>query len=209
MKKFKTEQENFWAGKFGDKYIGRNNAAGIIAGNLNLFSNVFENTGEIKNVIEFGSNIGQNLVPIKKLLPHAMISAVEINKKACIQLRKSMKDIEIINKSILEYNGKKKYDFVFTKGVLIHLNPNILNEVYSTLYNSCSKYIFLAEYYNPEPVTINYRGNDEKLFKRDFAGEMLKKFKDLSLVKYGFKYHLDNNFPQDDINWFLLGKEKK
>jgi len=44
------------------------------------------------------------------------------------------------------------------------------------------------------------------LFKRDFAGEMLDRFKDLELLDYGFVYHRDNNFPQDDLNWFLLRK---
>lgn len=31
MKKFKTEQEEFWAGEFGNNYIGRNDNAKIIA----------------------------------------------------------------------------------------------------------------------------------------------------------------------------------
>jgi hypothetical protein len=28
----------------------------------------------------------------------------------------------------------------------------------------------------------------------------------LTLVDYGFAYHRDRAFPQDDINWFLLEK---
>lgn len=45
------------------------------------------------------------------------------------------------------------------------------------------------------------------LFKRDFAGEMLEKYQDLQLVDYGFVYHGDANFPQDDLTWFLLEKQ--
>ena len=30
--------------------------------------------------------------------------------------------------------------------------------------------------------------------------------KDLRLVDYGFSYHRDRAFPQDDITWFLLEK---
>ncbi len=55
-------------------------------------------------------------------------------------------------------------------------------------------------------VPLDYRGLSNKLFKRDFAGEMLDKYPDLQLVDYGFVYHNDNSFPQDDINWFLLKK---
>jgi spore coat polysaccharide biosynthesis protein SpsF len=28
------------------------------------------------------------------------------------------------------------------------------------------------------------------------------------LVDYGFAYHRDPNFPQDDITWFLLEKRR-
>ena len=64
----------------------------------------------------------------------------------------------------------------------------------------------MAEYYNPSPVTIEYRGEKDKLFKRDFAGEMLDKYQDLKLIKYGFIYKRDTTFPQDDITWFLMEK---
>ena len=32
--------------------------------------------------------------------------------------------------------------------------------------------VLMAEYYNPVPVSVSYRGNEERLFKRDFAGEL-------------------------------------
>ena len=54
-------------------------------------------------------------------------------------------------------------------------------------------------------MTVEYRGYSEKLFKRDFAGEMIDKFPSLEIVNYGFSYHRAN-FPQDDITWFLLEK---
>ena len=65
----------------------------------------------------------------------------------------------------------------------------------------------MAEYYSPAPVEVSYRGYSNKLFKRDFAGEMLKNYTDLELIDYGFLYHGDPAFPQDDINWFLLKKK--
>lgn len=33
-------------------------------------------------------------------------------------------------------------------------------------------------------------------------------FPDCKLEDYGFVYHRDNNFPLDDITWFLMKKEQ-
>ena len=62
------------------------------------------------------------------------------------------------------------------------------------------------EYYNPTPVEISYRGHSGKLFKRDFAGEMLDRFLDLQLLDYGFCYSRDYNFLYGNATWFLLEK---
>ena len=67
---------------------------------------------------------------------------------------------------------------------------------------------FWAEYYNPSPISIEYRGHSNKLFKRDFCDEMLDLYQDLKLKDYGFIYQRDKMFPQDDITWFLLEKNK-
>jgi spore coat polysaccharide biosynthesis protein SpsF len=107
--------------------------------------------------------------------------------------------------SIDKYETLNTYDLVFTKGVLIHINPNQLESVYEKMYNLSNKYILIAEYYNPMPAEVIYRGMEGKLFKRDFAGEMIDKYK-LKLVDFGFSYHR-GEFPQDDLNWFLLSKE--
>ena len=90
------------------------------------------------------------------------------------------------------------------KGVLIHINPQMLPRVYDLLYRVGKRYVCLIEYYNPTPVEVSYRGHSGRLFKRDFAGEMLERFEDLKLLDYGFVYHRDPNFPLDDVTWFLL-----
>ncbi len=64
----------------------------------------------------------------------------------------------------------------------------------------------MIEYYNPSPVAITYRGHDDRLFKRDFCGDLLDKYKDLYLVDYGFCYRRDPVFQQDDMTWFLMRK---
>ncbi|EKD71452.1 MAG: hypothetical protein ACD_46C00181G0017 [uncultured bacterium] len=202
---FRNEQEAFWAGEFGKEYVDRNKNQILLSSNIELFSKIFRRTHDIKSVIEFGANVGLNLQALKLLLPYLELTAVEINEHAVNELKKNLW-VEVHHQSIVEFKPKKKFDLTFVKGVLIHINPNDLQTVYDLLYQTSTKYIAIAEYYNPSPVTIEYRGHKNKLFKRDFCGEMLDKFKDLKLVDYGFCYHRDTCFPQDDITWFLLEK---
>ena len=202
----KTEQELFWEGQFGNDYLKRANTNDLLLSNISLFSQIFKKTISVNSVLEFGSNIGLNLKAINILKPNIELSAVEINQNAVNKLKSEIKVINVYNTSIFDFTIKKKIDFVFTKAVLIHLNPDKLDQAYDIIYNSSKKYICIAEYYNPTPVEVDYRNNKKRLFKRDFAGDMINRFPDLQLVDYGFVYHKDNNFKQDDITWFLLKK---
>lgn len=206
MKKYKTDQEEFWAGQFGDEYVGRNQGRQIIAGNTALFSRIMSRTTGLKSTIEFGANIGMNLVAIRQLYPEMELSAIEINASAVERLTQ-LGDVKVYAQSILDFKCDYQRDLVLIKGVLIHINPDVLPQVYDLLYRTSKRYICLVEYYNPSPVEVPYRGHTGKLFKRDFAGELLSKYPDLALVDYGFVYHRDVNFPQDDLTWFLLEKK--
>lgn len=209
MTRLKTEQEEFWASNFGNEYIERNQSGQLLASNLQFFSTVLRSVGSVHSCLEFGANIGMNLQALGLLFPESEFSAVEINKTASQGLKRRLPKTKVFNGSIQDFEvTPSSHDLVFTKGVLIHINPDALPDVYEKMYRSSKRYVLVAEYYNPSPVAIRYRGHDNKLFKRDFAGEMLDRFKDLKLLDYGFAYHRDLTFPQDDISWFLLEKIK-
>lgn len=200
----KTEQELFWGGKFGNDYVDRNRNG--LQCKIALFASILRNvTDKVSSALELGANIGTNLKALKVLQPDIICTAVEINEKAAKECER-LPDVTVINKSIFDFATDEKYDLTFTCGVLIHINPDKLNLVYDILYKNSRKYILIAEYYNPSPVEVLYRGNKGKLFKRDFAGEFMNRFKNVRLVDYGFVYHKDINFPLDDITWFLIEK---
>jgi len=207
MANYKTEQEEFWAGTFGTEYILRNQGDDLLASNLNFFSKTLSQARGIENCIEFGANIGMNLRSLKLLYPRLEMHAIEINKEAVKELTSVIPEELIYNQSLLDFDADRVWDLVLIKGVLIHINPHVLSQVYEKLYHACDRYLLVAEYYNPIPVAIPYRGHTDRLFKRDFAGEIMAQYPTLELIDYGFIYRSDPNFPQDDITWFLMEKK--
>lgn len=203
---YATPQEMFWAGEFGSEYIARNNSAQMLASNLNLFSKALKQAGRITSCLELGANIGMNLKALQLLYPGINLKGVEINPDAAKTLKDLIGKDNVFEGSILEYPVENKCDLSMIRGVLIHINPDMLPVVYEKLYQASNRFILLGEYYNPSPVSISYRGHAERLFKRDFAGEMMDKYSDLKLLDYGFVYHRDPVFPDDDITWFLMEK---
>ena len=203
---YKTDQEKFWAGDFGNQYTDRNWGEIEVASRKAFFSKILERTNGVKSALELGSNRGINLISLGDLIPDIKMQAVEINKMAADECSK-IKNVSVFNGSAFDFPVKdKEYDLTFTRGVLIHIAPDMVDKMYEILYRCSRKYIMIAEYYNPTPMVVTYRGNEDKLFKRDFAGEFMDKYPDVKLIDYGFCYHRDNNFPTDDITWFLMEK---
>jgi len=204
---FQTEQEKFWAGEFGDGYILRNQGDALLAANLDFFVKALKQTRGLKSVIEFGANIGMNLRALQLLFPELDAHGIEINPKAAALLANNIAADNVYTTSLLDFQPTRTWDLTLIKGVLIHLNPDLLHKVYDKLFLSCQRYLLVAEYYNPTPVAVNYRGHSDRLFKRDFAGEIMDRHPHMKLLDYGFSYRRDPNFPQDDITWFLMEKQ--
>lgn len=203
---FKTEQESFWAGEFGDDYIARNTGRQLLAYNLDFFVRAMRQAHGVKSVIEFGANVGMNLKALQLLYPDQAHYGIEINDQAAAQLGQVIPAQNVVHGSILDFKPARVWDLVLIKTVLIHINPAELPQVYEALYRSAGQYILVAEYYNPSPVEVSYRGHSQRLFKRDFAGDLMAAYPDLRLVDYGFIYRNDPVMPQDDITWFLMRK---
>ena len=113
---------------------------------------------------------------------------------------------EVHEGSILEFDGRPAVGPDPVQGRADPHPAGRPGRGYQRLHDCSRRYVLVAEYYNPSPVAIPYRGHDDRLFKRDFAGELLERYDDLRLVDYGFVYHRDPVFPLDDITWFLLEK---
>jgi pseudaminic acid biosynthesis-associated methylase len=203
---YRTDQEDFWAGSFGTEYIQRNQGDALLASNLDFFGKSLRAAHGLRSCIEFGANTGMNLKALRLLRPDLDCHGIEINSDAARLLADVIPSSNVHHRSILDFVPERTWDLALIKGVLIHINPEALPDVYDKLVRATGRYLLVAEYYNPAPVAITYRGHADRLFKRDFAGEIMEKHPQMRLVDYGFAYRRDPNYPQDDITWFLLEK---
>ena len=198
-----TPQEAAWRGDFGNDYTDRN--MGRVPANRHFFRKALLAARPIPmSAIELGCGAGENLTALRQLMPAAHLEGIEINQEAA-RIAKAHGHM-VSEGSLLDMRpDAARYDLAFTKGVLIHIPPTELHRAYEALVRSSRRWVLVAEYYNPTPVEINYRGQAGMLWKRDFAGDLLAAYQELRLIDYGFLYHRDP-YPQDDLTWFLLEK---
>jgi hypothetical protein len=91
--------------------------------------------------------------------------------------------------------------------VLIHINPESLNVAHKLLYTLKTRCTLISKQFNPIPVDIPYRSQENRLFRQDFAGEVWAQCPSLKIVGYGFVWIKDPIAPKDDTTWFLLEKK--
>jgi pseudaminic acid biosynthesis-associated methylase len=209
-----SKTEEFWTGPEGTNYAGRNADPKMVDHNLALFRNALTPmmVQTIQRVIEFGPNIGQNIAALKRLAPfaHAHFTGVEMNGDACAALSERFPDVTVYQGSMT--NAVRAwgtgYDLAMSKGVLIHVHPDELPAAYDALHDAAKRWIFVAEYHNPTPVEVPYRGQRDVLWKRDFAAEMLDRFPKLRMYAQSFAGKRHPFWPQDDLVWTLLEKQQ-
>jgi spore coat polysaccharide biosynthesis protein SpsF len=215
-----NEQEAFWAGQPGTDYFMRH--GGPAGGTAEAFRHRqmfwrnaidWDSFGAPASVVEFGANMGINLTAICSVcreleMQPPQVWAVEINETACQRLQ--AEGIPHFNTSILDYDmgARVRCDLAFTMGMLIHIAPEDLPRAYEALHFSSLEWVLMAEYFCPTPREIEYRGEKNKLWARDFAGEFMDMFPAYRLWNYGFVYKRDKDCPLDNINWFLLRKDR-
>jgi pseudaminic acid biosynthesis-associated methylase len=198
-----------WSGEFGDRYTERNAAsADAVRGRVRVWGEVFRKiVGDMpKSALEVGPNVGLNLQGIKALAPMELWG-IEPNPAARERLvaegvLPADRAMEGFGHSIPLADNS--VDLAFTAGVLIHVDPSLLEQTLREIHRVSAKYVFCAEYFSPKAETIAYRGETDLLFKNDFGSLYLDMFPDLVLVDYGFFWR--RTTVMDDCTWWLFRK---
>lgn len=152
-----------------------------------------------------GREPGHNLEALRLPNTSLELTGVEINPAAYAELA-VVPNVHAVHSSFDSFEPGRRFDLVFTCGLLIHIHPEDLKSTYAKIASLTHRYVLFNEYYSPNPVEVSYRGHSGKLFKRDFAGEFLDAQKEFETVAYGFLWkRLEPAW--DNSNWTLLRRE--
>lgn len=199
----KTEQQRFWESEFGDSYTQRNPITP--ESRRPFFARVLSTAPGIKSVCEFGANKGHNLLAIRAVDASIELAAVEPNRAAYEQLC-ALENVTATMSSLQAFEPSRRYDLVFTCGLLIHLDPDDLVAAYRKLLASSARYVLINEYFNPVPIELPYREHRDRLYKRDFGSEFLAANEHHATVAdYGFLWRTAEP-AWDNTTWWLFEK---
>jgi pseudaminic acid biosynthesis-associated methylase len=202
-----TSQEDFWKNEITERYIEDNKYFDLQLG-VSAWETILSkiDKSKILSYLDCGSNIGRNISILKKVLPLASANIVELAKIPYDQCVKHYQLDNVFLGRLKNVNFERKFDLVFTSSVLIQINPDDLLESMNRMFEMSQRYILIAEYFNRTPVMINYRGKDDKLFKRDFGKLFVENF-DVKILDYGFLWgHVFDDAGFDDITYWLFEK---
>ena len=207
-------QEETWGGIHGYRYVMHHLSENWEKTRISQWKEILCKIPEVNSFFELGANIGANLLAIRNINSTASISGIEINPLA-VRICKE-REFDVSEKSIIGYESEKKYDFVFSRGVLIHIPPKMLNDIFRTMYNLSDKYILIWEIFSKEPyhfekyskkVINQYRYNKNEGFQfwEDFAMHFKTIYPEVEVVATS-KDHNSINFG--DLVWTLFKKKE-
>ena len=210
-----TRQMEVWRGEFGRDYTERN-----IFEDVDAFNRVFvERFGRSRDdlnqtfvghldrdirILEVGANVGNQLHALARM-GFRRLYGVELQRDCVNRAHSLFAELDIIEGSAFDLPFKDGYfDLIFTNNVLIHISPNDIDRVFDEMHRCTRQHIYGAEYYAENWQEVPYRGNNDLLWKADYASLMLERFADLELERSEILPYL--NEPDLRDRMYLLRK---
>lgn len=166
---------------------------------------------DVETVCEFGCNIAANLKAIHYISPKLQLAGIEINPHAC-EIATQAKCADIVCDSIISADLKKKFDLVFSRGVLIHINPDEVAAVMKNMVRHANKYVLIYEHHSPTPIQPKSYANKVKgaqkgegyQFWRDYCGDFQALFPDWTPVTQGVKLQEGQKPKVGSLYWTIF-----
>jgi len=188
-----TEQIKGWSGDFGRLYTERNERGSAKLDELYLTNFGVTRTAlnekylagidKSARILEVGCNVADQLLCLQNM-GFRNLYGIELQPYAVEKAKKRTKNINVIQGSAFDIPFKDKFfDIVFTAGVLIHISPDDIDEALKEIYRCSRNYIWGYEYYADDYTPVNYRGENDLLWKTNFSKKYSELFSDLTLIK--------------------------
>ena len=187
-----TAQLKAWQGDFGKEYTDRS----VVDIDLRAKTFSFLTNFRISSILEVGCGKGYNLAALSELFPYGKLYGIDPLDYALEQASLQYPFITFLPGDCFNIPSRgKSFDLVFTSGVLMHVAPQDLPRAIDEIKRVSRQYVLIIEYFSPTEVVINYRGNTNLLWKRDYSRVMP------NLIDQGF-WGKDKGF--DDCNFWLF-----
>ena len=159
--------EEFWAGKFGDEYLARNQVNW--RERVPFWQSAVEYCAPA-TALEVGCNRGHNLQAIQSVDSSIELYGVDVNATAVEEARQQGFEAQCTSAvTIAGLFDPGSIDLVFTCGVLIHVAPEDLDAVMRAIVATSGRYVLAVEYAADQEEEVEYRGHAGKLWKRPFG----------------------------------------
>jgi pseudaminic acid biosynthesis-associated methylase len=154
-------------------------------------------------ILEVGTNVGIQLELLERL-GFQNLYGIDIQYKAILEAHRQRPKFNIIEGNVLDIPFKSDFfDLVFTSGLLIHVHPDDIIKALQEIVRCTRRYVWGFEYYSDEYEEVRYRGNDNLLWKTNFARLYLENF-DLELREIKLLQYLEED-NQDQMFLLELG----
>lgn len=159
--------EEFWAGKFGNEYLERNQVNW--QERVPFWQSAVEYCAPA-TALEVGCNRGHNLQAIQSVDSSIELYGVDVNATAVEEARQQGFEAQCAGAAtIAGLYDMGSMDLVFTCGVLIHVAPEDLDAVMRAIVATSARYVIAVEYAADQEEEVEYRGHAGKLWKRPFG----------------------------------------
>ena len=197
-----NEAIEWWQGEEGNLYTARNNTdEAQLRARRELFGEILGHTQlhREESICEIGCNRGSNQRVLRRM-GYKNLVGLEPNEIA----RREAGQLCEVYESIAHISPMLDHDLVFTCGVLIHVPPRELKEMCQEIVDLAKTWVLAIEYFSDKPRMIEYRGEKDRLWSRDFGSFYLDNFPCLEPVAYGFAWKRMTGL--DNLTWTLLRK---
>lgn len=118
-----------------------------------------------EKILEAGCNIGNNLRSFNSKLK---VYGLDMNEKALQVAKNKLPNFEFKQGSLTDIPFEDNhFDLVFTRGVLIHIHPDDMQNATKELFRVSNKWIFNLEYLGEDNKMIKWSRGDDLLWYRN------------------------------------------